>query len=228
MSGNSRNLQFKPHSMQDNLHDYRKNYSKGILDESTVDPNPMQQFRTWFHQVADSGGVDEVNAVTLSTLGEDGFPRGRVVLLKKYDEHGFYFYTNYNSHKGASMRAHPQVSLSFFWPNMERQVIILGRAEQTTRAQSEQYFATRPRGSQLGAWVSKQSSVIPDRAVLEDELERLEATYQDKEVPTPDHWGGVLVRPHSIEFWQGRPNRLHDRIRYSLQGMDWIIERLAP
>ena len=214
--------------MRDNLHEYRKNYSMGALDVDSVDANPMQQFRTWFHQVMDLGGVDEVNAMTLSTLGADGFPRGRVVLLKKYDENGFYFYTNYNSHKGHSIADHPQVSLSFFWPNMERQVIILGRAERIPEAVSEHYFASRPKGSQLGAWVSKQSTVIPDRAHLENELAKLEELYKDKEVPKPAHWGGFLVRPESIEFWQGRPNRLHDRIRYRLEDLDWKIERLAP
>lgn len=214
--------------MRDNLHEYRKTYGKGALDLDSVDPNPMQQFRTWFYQVETSGGVDEVNAMTLSTLGLDGFPRGRVVLLKKYDEHGFYFYTNYGSAKGQAIEAHPKVSLSFFWPNVERQIIIQGTAERTSRADSENYFASRPKGSQLGAIVSSQSQVIPDRAFLEQELERLEDQFEGKEVPTPEDWGGFLVRPHSFEFWQGRPNRLHDRIRYRLDGVDWKIERLAP
>lgn len=228
LNKNSCNLQFKEASMRDNLHEYRKNYSKGALDIASVDPNPLQQFSTWFHQVADSGGVDEVNAMTLNTLGEDGFPKGRVVLLKKYDENGFYFYTNYNSAKGKAIAQHPQVSLSFFWPNLERQVIIKGIAERTSVAISENYFASRPKGSQLGAWVSEQSSVIANREVLEQSLKDLEQQYEGKEVPKPSHWGGILVRPSSIEFWQGRPNRLHDRIRYRLEGLDWIIERLAP
>lgn len=214
--------------MRDNLHEYRKNYSKGALDIDSVDPNPLQQFRTWFHQVADLGGVDEVNAMTLNTLGLDGFPKGRVVLLKKYDENGFYFYTNYHSEKGKAIENHPQVSLSFFWPNLERQVIVKGIAEPTPEAVSDQYFASRPRGSQLGAWVSEQSAVIPNRGILEQSLKDLELKYEGKEVPKPPHWGGILVRPSNIEFWQGRPNRLHDRIRYRLVDLDWVIERLAP
>ncbi len=214
--------------MRDNLHDYRKTYDKGELSEHSVDPNPMQQFRTWFYAVEVAGGVDEVNAMTLTTLGKDDFPKGRVVLLKKYDEHGFYFYTNYESEKGKAIAAHNKVSLSFFWPNMERQIIIKGMAEKTSEDDSQNYFASRPKGSQLGAMVSRQSSVVTDRNELEEELKDLEAHFEDKEVPKPPDWGGYLVRPKEFEFWQGRPNRLHDRIRYRLDGLDWIIERLAP
>ncbi len=214
--------------MQDNLHDYRKTYQKGELDVQTVDANPLQQFRTWFYEVQDSGGVDEANAMTLNTLGLDGFPKGRVVLLKKYNEHGFYFYTNYNSEKGQAIQNNPNVSLSFFWPNMERQVLIKGTAQKTSEADSANYFASRPKGSQLGALVSRQSSVVPNREVLENQLKDLEEEYDGKEVPKPDHWGGFVVQPVEFEFWQGRPNRLHDRIRYRLEGLDWKIERLAP
>ncbi|MEM7186034.1 MAG: pyridoxamine 5'-phosphate oxidase [Bacteroidota bacterium] len=214
--------------MRDNLHDYRKNYEKGVLDEKTVDANPMQQFRTWFYEVQDSGGVDEVNAMTLSTVNIDGFPRGRVVLLKKYDENGFYFYTNYQSEKGRDIEGNNKVSLSFFWPNLERQVIVKGTAEKSGEIDSSNYFASRPKGSQLGAWVSKQSEVIGNRQELVDELAQLENEFEGKEVPKPENWGGYVVRPLSFEFWQGRPNRLHDRIRYRLDGLDWIIERLAP
>lgn len=214
--------------MRDNLHDYRKNYKMGELDESSVDENPFQQFRTWFYNVKDSGGVDEVNAMTLTTIGIDGFPRGRVVLLKKYDEHGFYFYTNYNSDKGKAIANNNKVSLSFFWPNIERQVIIKGVASKSGNEDASNYFATRPKGSQLGAILSNQSSVIANRRVLEDELASLEKEYEEKEVPKPDNWGGYIVKPIEFEFWQGRPNRLHDRIRYRLEGLDWVIERLAP
>lgn len=214
--------------MRDNLHDYRRNYEKGVLDISTVDTNPMQQFQTWFYNVKDAGGVDEVNAMTLNTLGLDGFPKGRVVLLKKYNEHGFYFYTNYTSEKAQAILANPRVSLSFFWPNMERQIIIKGNAEKTPEIDSANYFASRPKGSQLGALVSNQSSVVASRENLEAELKALEETYDGKEVPKPDHWGGFVVQPIEFEFWQGRPNRLHDRIRYRLEGLDWVIERLAP
>lgn len=214
--------------MRDNLHDYRKNYKKGVLDETSVDENPFQQFRTWFYNVRDSGGVDEVNAMTLTTIGIDGFPRGRVVLLKKYDEHGFYFYTNYTSDKGKAIEKNNKVSLSFFWPNKERQVIIKGFAEKTSEEDASNYFASRPKGSQLGALLSDQSSVVANRKVLEEELQNLEKKYEGKEVPKPKHWGGFIVKPLEFEFWQGRPNRLHDRIRYRLEGLDWVIERLAP
>jgi pyridoxamine 5'-phosphate oxidase len=214
--------------MRDNLHDYRRSYEKGSLLKSTVDPNPLQQFRTWFHDVTEAGGVDEVNAMTLSTLGTDGYLRNRVVLLKKYDEFGFVFYTNYQSEKGRSIEAYPKVCLSFFWPNLERQVIVKGEAERVPEAESDNYFASRPKGSQLGALVSSQSEVIQSRDELEKELEALDAQYEEGEIPRPSDWGGYRVRPKQIEFWQGRPNRLHDRIRYRLEGLDWIIERLAP
>ncbi len=214
--------------MGEKLHDYRKSYEKGELSESSIDENPMQQFRKWFYDVKDSGGVDEVNAMTISTIGTDGFPKGRVVLLKKYDEYGFYFYTNYNSEKGKSMANNNKVSLSFFWPNMERQIIIKGIVEKTSVADSTNYFHSRPKGSQLGTAVSHQSSVVVSRDVLEENLVELEKKYENKEVPKPIDWGGFLVRPISIEFWQGRPNRLHDRIRYTLKDNDWLIERLAP
>lgn len=214
--------------MRDNLNDYRKNYEKGVLDEHSVDPNPMQQFRTWFYDVKKAGGIDEVNAMTLSTMGSEGFPKGRIVLLKKYDENGFYFYTNYSSEKGKAIELNNKVCLSFFWPNMERQIIIKGLAEKTSESDSENYFAGRPKGSQIGAMVSDQSSVVKNREVLEEELMALEKKYEHKEVPKPKHWGGYRVQPISFEFWQGRPNRLHDRIRYILKGIDWNIERLAP
>ncbi|SRX73597.1 pyridoxamine 5'-phosphate oxidase [Aequorivita antarctica] len=214
--------------MAEKLHHYRKSYEKGELSEVSVDENPMQQFRTWFFEVKDNGGVDEVNAMTISTIGSDGFPKGRVVLLKKYDEYGFYFYTNYNSEKGKSITNNNKVSLSFFWPNMERQIIIKGIVEKTSEADSTNYFHSRPKGSQLGAAVSHQSTVVESREVLEKNLAELEKKYENQEVPKPTDWGGFLVKPISIEFWQGRPNRLHDRIRYTLKDDDWVIERLAP
>lgn len=214
--------------MAEKLHDYRKSYEKGELTEVAVDANPMQQFRNWFYEVQDNGGVDEVNAMTVTTIGTDGFPKGRVVLLKKYDEYGFYFYTNYESEKGKSIANNNKVSLSFFWPNMERQIIIKGTAEKTSEADSINYFHSRPKGSQLGALVSNQSSVVDSRDILQKNLANLEIVYKDKEIPKPENWGGILVKPISIEFWQGRPNRLHDRIRYRLNDNDWVIERLAP
>lgn len=214
--------------MRDNLNDYRKSYEKGELTKSTVDSNPLQQFRKWFYEVKDSESVDEVNAMTLTTIGSDGFPKGRVVLLKKYDESGFYFYTNYLSEKGTSISKNDKVSLSFFWPGMERQIIIKGTAAKTTEQDSINYFNSRPLGSKLGAIISSQSKVISNREVLEIELEQLEKEYENKEVIKPENWGGYLVSPSAIEFWQGRPNRLHDRICYTLEEYDWKIERLSP
>ena len=214
--------------MKDNLYDKRQSYESGQLDVSSVDSNPMQQFRTWYYQVEDFGGVTEVNAMAVATVGLDGFPRNRMVLLKKYDERGFIFYSNYDSEKGRSLEKNPEVCLSFFWPNMERQVIIKGRAQKISVEESDNYFASRPRGSQLGALISQQSSVVRDREELEQELKNLEAHYENKEIPRPQHWGGYLVSPIEFEFWQGRPNRLHDRIRYRLKGLDWEIDRLAP
>ena len=221
-------MHYKVIFMRDNLHDYRKSYEKGELNKKNVDPNPMQQFRTWFYEVQNIGGVDEANAMTLSTSGADGFPRGRVVLLKKYDEYGFYFYTNYNSEKGKAIAYNNKVSLSFFWPNMERQVIIKGMAERTSREDSDNYFHSRPKESQLSALVSDQSEPIKDRAALEAKLKALHDKFNNEVVPMPDDWGGYLVKPFEIEFWQGRPNRLHDRIQYLLQGDDWMINRLQP
>ena len=214
----------------ENLYSYRKSYEKGELSKQYMDSNPMQQFRTWFYEVQDRGGVDEVNAMTVSTISEDGFPKSRVVLLKKYDEYGFYFYTNYDSEKGRAISINNKVSLSFFWPNMERQVLINGIAEKTSTEDSANYFHSRPKGSQLGAIVSPQSSVIDSRELLEQNLQSLEKEYENKEIPKPDNWGGFLIKPVSIEFWQGRANRLHDRIKYTWNDEleDWIIERLAP
>ena len=214
--------------MRDNLHDYRKNYNKGELTKNKVDANPLQQFRKWFYEAKDSESIEEVNAMTLTTLGLDGFSKGRVVLLKKYDEHGFYFYTNYSSEKGKSIAQNNKVSLLFFWPGLERQIIIKGTASKTSEDDSDNYFNSRPKGSQLGALVSNQSEVIENRKVIENKLALLENQYSDKEIKKPANWGGYLVSPISIEFWQGRPNRLHDRIRYRLSHLDWVIERLSP
>ncbi|MDF0717522.1 pyridoxamine 5'-phosphate oxidase [Muricauda sp. 334s03] len=215
--------------MQKDLGDYRKSYEKSELTEASVKENPLEQFQKWFHETEASDGVDEPNAMTVSTIGLDGFPKSRVVLMKKFTFEGFIFYTNYQSEKGRAIEANPSVCLSFFWPNMERQVIIKGKAEKIAENLSDGYFESRPHGSQLGAVVSDQSEVVPSREYLEGKLKELEQEYEGKEVPRPQYWGGYLVRPISIEFWQGRPNRLHDRIRYSLQeDYDWKIERLAP
>ncbi len=214
--------------MSQNLQDYRRNYKKGELSKNSVDPNPFQQFQTWFSDTKLSETVAEINAMTLTTLGLDGFPKGRVVLLKKYDEYGFYFYTNYLSEKGKSIMQNEKVSLSFFWPSLERQIIIKGIAKKTSKKDSENYFSSRPFGSKLGAIVSSQSEVIKNREVLEKKLSLLELEYAEKEIEKPENWGGFLVAPISMEFWQGRPNRLHDRIRYTLKEYDWVIERLSP
>lgn len=215
--------------MQQDLGDYRRNYQKGELTEANVPDNPMQLFQTWFYEVENFGGVEEANAMTISTIGLDGFPKNRVVLLKKYTYEGFIFYTNYNSEKGKAIAVNPNICISFFWPNMERQVIVKGKAEKVAENLSDGYFESRPDGSKLGAIVSDQSEVIPSREFLEEKLKSLEEAYKGKEIERPKYWGGYLVRPESIEFWQGRPNRLHDRLRYTLQpDLDWEIERLAP
>lgn len=214
---------------KNNLENYRKSYDKNALTRSNLDENPIQQFRKWFVEVDESGNIDESNAMTISTLGTDGFPKSRVVLLKSYDEYGFVFYTNYNSEKGRAIQQNPKVCLSFFWPSAERQIIIKGTAEKISREESERYFHSRPKGSQLGALVSPQSQEIESRAVLEEKLKALEDTYKEKEVEKPEDWGGFRVEPHSLEFWQGRPNRLHDRFVYEKTGdYDWTIKRLAP
>lgn len=208
---------------------YRKSYEKGELYESLVPDNPLQLFQTWFYQVEAFGGVEEANAMTVATLGLDGFPKSRVVLLKKYTYEGFIFYTNYKSEKGKAIANNPNVCLSFFWPNLERQVIVKGKAERVSENMSDGYFESRPEGSKLGAVVSEQSEVIASRELLAERLRALEKEYDGKAIPRPKHWGGYLVRPVEIEFWQGRPNRLHDRIRYHLQeDLNWKIERLQP
>lgn len=211
-----------------NLENYRKSYDKSALMRSALEDNPFQQFRQWFVEVDEAGNIDEANAMTLSTIGLDGFPKSRVVLLKSYDENGFVFYTNYNSEKGRAIVDNPKVCISFFWPNAERQIIIKGQAKKISEEASNRYFQSRPKGSQLGALVSPQSQEIPNRKVLEDNLKALEQEYADKPVKKPKTWGGFCVEPLSFEFWQGRPNRLHDRFVYERDNLDWNIKRLAP
>ncbi len=215
--------------MRKDLGDYRKSYEKGALTEESVPSDPMALFQEWFAELEAFEGVEEPNAMTVATMGLDGFPKSRVVLLKKFDAKGFVFFSNYQSEKGKAIAKDPHLCISFFWPQLERQIIIKGIAEKLPASQSDIYFKSRPEGSQLGALVSDQSSVIPSREYLENKLSELKQNYKDKEIERPDYWGGYLVRPASIEFWQGRPNRLHDRIRYTLQeDADWKWERLAP
>ena len=215
--------------MNKDLSAYRKSYEKSELRKSNVPDNPMELFQKWFYEADNAPDQDEANTMTLSTIGLDGFPKGRVVLLKKYTYEGFIFYTNYNSEKGRAIIENNNVCLSFFWHTAERQIIIKGKAEKIAENLSDGYFESRPRGSQLGAVVSNQSEVISDRDSLDSKLVKLELLMEGKEIERPKHWGGYIVKPTEIEFWQGRANRLHDRIRYQLQkNYTWKIDRLAP
>tara|TARA_B110000967_G_scaffold207064_1_gene255476 strand:- start:58315 stop:58962 length:648 start_codon:yes stop_codon:yes gene_type:complete len=215
--------------MEKDLSNYRKSYLKKELLKTKVPQNPIELFQQWFYEIEASQSVDEPNAMTLSTIGTDGFPKSRVVLLKKFTWEGFVFYTNYLSEKGKAIAAHPEVCLSFFWQNSEQQIIIKGKAEKIAKNLSDGYFESRPDGSKLGAWASPQSEIVPNREALELQLKTLEKRYQNQEIPRPKHWGGYLVKPMSIEFWQGRANRMHDRIRYTVQkDYSWKIDRLAP
>ena len=215
--------------MHEDLGNNRKSYQKSALHEQSLTDNPMELFRDWYLQAETTDGVEEANAMTLATKGVDGFPKARVVLLKKYTYEGFIFYTNYKSEKANAINQDSRVCISFFWPFLERQIIIKGEAEKIAENLSDGYFESRPDGSKLGAIVSPQSSVIPSREYLDDKLKELEEEYANKEIERPEYWGGYIVKPQSLEFWQGRPNRLHDRIRYSLQpDFNWKIERLAP
>jgi pyridoxamine 5'-phosphate oxidase len=211
------------------LSNYRRSYEKSELTEGNLPEDPINLFKKWFIEVEEFDGPGEVNAMTVSTFGLDGFPKNRVVLLKQYTFEGFIFFTNYDSEKGRAIAANPNVCLSFFWEGMERQVIIKGKAEKVSENMSDGYFESRPEGSKLGAIVSPQSQVIPSREFIENNLKELENEFGNKEILRPQHWGGYLVRPVEAEFWQGRANRLHDRIRYKLQDdYSWKKERLAP
>ncbi len=215
--------------MSKDLSNYRKSYEKLELLEENCPENPMELFQTWFINADNSDTVEETNAMTIATIGNDGFPKSRVVLLKKYTWEGFIFYTNYNSEKGKAIINNNNVCLSFFWPALEQQIIIKGNAEKLAENLSDGYFDSRPDGSKLGAWASDQSSIVSSRKELEESLTTFEKKFENLEIPRPPHWGGFIVKPISIEFWQGRPNRMHDRIRYTLlEDFSWKIERLAP
>ncbi|WP_266365851.1 pyridoxamine 5'-phosphate oxidase [Tellurirhabdus rosea] len=210
------------------LADIRKEYTLNGLDVKDVLADPFRQFQRWFDEALQAG-VAEPNAMHLSTVGEDGRPSGRIVLVKGVDQRGFSFYTNYLSRKGTELAAHPVAALTFFWPELERQVRIEGKITRVSPDESDAYFQSRPRGSQLGAWISQQSSTIENREVLARRQQELENQFDGQTVPRPPHWGGYLVNPDYVEFWQGRPSRLHDRIVYRLAGGDdWRIERLSP
>lgn len=209
------------------LSNYRKSYEKSELLENAIPKNPMDLFSKWFHEAEEIGGPEEINAMTIATIGLDGFPKNRVVLLKQFTSEGFVFFTNYESEKGKSVAENPNVCLSFFWQNSERQVIIKGMIEKTSAKVSDDYFYSRPLGSQLGAIASHQSEVISGREVLENKIASLENGLSAKEIIRPEYWGGYLVKPVEIEFWQGRENRLHDRIRYKLLDKSWKIDRLS-
>ena len=215
--------------MSKDLSNYRKSYEKLELLENNCPENPMELFQTWFRNADDSDTVDETNAMNISTIGKDGFPKNRIVLLKRFTWEGFIFYTNYTSEKGKAIADNNNICLSFFWAGLEQQIIIKGQAEKLAENLSDGYFESRPDGSKLGAWASNQSTVVSSRKELEDNLSLFEKKFEGQEIPRPKHWGGYLVKPVSIEFWQGRPNRMHDRLKYSLQkDFSWKLERLAP
>lgn len=215
--------------MSNDLSNHRKSYEKQALLESNCPENPIELFRDWFMHADASEMVSEANAMNIASIGLDGFPKNRMVLLKKYTWEGFIFYTNYHSEKGKAILANTHVCLSFFWPALEQQIIIKGHAEKIAENLSDGYFESRPEGSKLGAWASDQSSVVSSREALDQQLKTYQQQFKDKEIPRPPHWGGFMVKPVSIEFWQGRPNRMHDRIRYTLLAdFSWKLERLAP
>ena len=218
----------KLNSATQTLADLRSDYRQQVLSKADVAPDPVLQFQTWFNQALQAE-VPDPNAMTLATTTPTGKPAARIVLLKEVDKRGFVFYTNYHSRKGQELTKIPEAALVFWWVELERQVRIEGTVEKVTAAEADAYFQSRPRGSQLGAWASAQSQVIPDRTVLEQQLQQLEIQYQDQPIPRPPHWGGFRLCPQWIEFWQGRPNRLHDRLCYQLtpQGL-WQLDRLSP
>lgn len=206
----------------------RKDYANPVLTREMLDPNPYHQFERWFQETCNAG-LSEPNAMTLATVGDDGQPTLRTVLLKLFDENGFVFYTNYGSCKARQIASNHRVALLFPWVKLVRQVAITGVAEKVSVAESTRYFITRPHESQLGAWISQQSAVLSSRQLLMNELEKIKNRFRKGEVPLPDFWGGYRVRPLSIEFWQGQVSRLHDRFLYTRQAdSSWTIERLAP
>ncbi len=214
--------------MLGSIADIRKNYSQKSLSENDVAENPVQQFSKWWDEAVASE-IDEVNAMTLATASQDGMPAARIVLLKDFSEAGFSFFTNYDSFKGQQLAENPKACLVFFWKELERQVRITGLIEKLSAAASDIYFNSRPQGSQIGAIASPQSQVIENREWLDKKYNELEKDLQDKKLLRPSHWGGYIVKPVIIEFWQGQPSRLHDRLQYTLDDSgSWKLERLAP
>lgn len=210
------------------LSEIRKEYSKASLDIKTISSNPISQFETWFREALQSQ-IPEPNAMTLATVNADGRPSARVVLLKGVEQNKFLFFTNYQSDKGKQLEQNPACALTFFWPELERQIRIEGLALRVDAERAEEYFQSRPRGSQIGAWSSPQSSVIENRIILEERVRQMETKFEGQTVlPKPQQWGGYEVDPLLIEFWQGRPSRLHDRIRFSKIDGVWQVHRLAP
>ena len=215
--------------MNQDLSNKRQVYNKYQLLETDLPENPMELFRNWYDEADNNAMISEANAMSISTIEDNFRPRSRMVLLKKFTWEGFIFYTNYNSRKAKAITENNEVCLHFFWHQLEKQIIISAKAEKIAQNLSDGYFAERPRGSQLGAIVSTQSQVIPNRNFLEEKLGELEKSTEGKELQRPNFWGGFIAKPYQIEFWQGRPNRLHDRILYTLQDdFNWKIERLAP
>ena len=206
--------------------DLRKEYTFAGLRRRDLNSDPLQQFNNWFQQ-AISAEVLEPNAMTLATVDAEGQPSSRIVLLKGIDARGLSFYTNYQSRKGRELAANPKAAVTIFWPSLERQVCFRGTCEKLSREESEAYYNSRPLGNRLGAWVSSQSTAIPERAFLEQRLEEITARFGDNP-PLPDYWGGYVLQPATAEFWQGRPNRLHDRFLYTREGIAWKLERLSP
>jgi pyridoxamine 5'-phosphate oxidase len=210
-----------------NIADIRKEYKLQTLLETDMAPDPVVQFDKWWGEAINSN-IDEVNAMTLATADKNNMPSARIVLLKGYDKNGFVFFTNYQSHKGEQLQQNPNACLVFFWKELERQIRITGTVKKISTAESDAYFLSRPAGSRMGAWASPQSSVIANRQIIEQKLSELEQQFGNNTITRPPHWGGYIVKPVQIEFWQGRPSRLHDRMQYTLQEGSWVIERLAP
>jgi len=210
-----------------NVADLRKEYTRAGLTESDMDPDPVEQFRRWFDEAL-AAGLHEPNAMIVATASPDGLPSARVVLLKGFDDRGFVFYTNYEGRKGRELEENPRAALLFYWGELERQVRIEGTASRVSEEESDAYYAGRPRGSRLGALASEQSRVVGSREVLEGRIRTLEAEYEGRDVPRPAFWGGYRVEPEAMEFWQGRENRLHDRLVYRRGDGGWKMERLQP